>query len=207
MSKSPSRRDVLVGAAWSLPVVAVAVATPLAAASVVPVLQAEFIPVFVDSTPNTYITSFSAQNPNREGPVVYAGEPITQTGTIQNVGTAAGTLAGNGAQVSAIFVSANLSAGRQFWSEPTLSAASIATGWTITTRVINIIRLSYSGILAPGEIAPPYVLTSIAQNTGAGWSNATGVQQLTVVDPVRATPTSRVTDDNGRPAAILSPRP
>ena len=206
MSQSPSRRDVLAGAAWSVPILALAVATPLAAASA-PALQAEFVAVAVDTTPNTYQASWGSANPNRDGPAVYAGEPIRQSGTIQNVGNATATLAGNGAQVSTVFVSASPTGGRVFWSEPTLSAASIAAGWTIISRRVNVVTLSYFPALAPGEIAPAYELTSIAQNVGPGWAQATGGQQLTVIDPMRAEPSSQAIDGNGRPGTIFSPRP
>ena len=113
-STGPSRRTLVKAAAWSVPIIAAAVATPLAAAAVPPVLQAEFIALSADTTPNTYTSGQWQQgNPNAQGPAMYAGESATQIGTIQNVGTGAGTLAGT-----------------VHWSPPRSSRHHRRTGWS-----------------------------------------------------------------------------
>ena len=206
-STRPSRRTIVKVAAWSVPVIAASIATPLAAASVPPVLQAEFIARAVDTTPNTWVGSWEPTNPEAEGPAVYAGEAITQTGTIQNVGSGAGTLAANGAQVTAGFVSASPSGGRVFWSEPVLSAASIAAGWSIVSRTNANVLLTYANVLAPNEVSPPYELIAVAQDLGPGVFSPLTLQSVRVLDPLRPTPTTTIVDRNGRPGVVFSPRP
>ncbi len=167
----PSRRTVVKGAAWSIPVIAAAVAAPLATASTVPAVQPDLAITWLQTGPTNGVVQYWAANGE---PGYHAGKQLTYHIQVTNKGDAAATM---------FVVELQLHAASYQNGSGGIASGS---GWEITgvrpsPNTTVTLTLTWTGALEPGQSVDGFVQLRVSNDVPAGETHVTPIAAIVSV--------------------------